>query len=87
MNTKQCVVWCVGIVSGLLFFVALMFGIIGSDLTEALSEPAQSSRVEIAHMIITNPNDGTTIEINDFDAMINSRIIDFITGIVAMEGR
>ena len=57
-----------------------------TDLSDALSQPGIPTRVEIENMIITAP-DGVSFEINGFDATVNGRLIDFLTGLAIAEGQ
>ena len=90
MSKYYCITTCVIAVA-----VSLLLSIISitiplrdsiTDLSDALSQPGIPTRVEIDHMTITAP-DGVSFEINEFDATVNGRLIDFLTGLAIAEGQ
>ena len=88
MSKYDCIAICViaVAVSLLLSVVAITVPLQKSitDLSDALSQPGIPTRVEIDHMTITAP-DGVSFEINEFDATVNGRLIDFLTGLAIAE--
>ena len=90
MSKYDCIAVCVIAVA-----ISLILSVIAitvplqkslTDLSDALSQTGIPTRVEIEHMTITTP-DGVSFEINGFDAMANSRLIDILTGLAVAEGQ
>ena len=88
MNVKECIAICVGIVSFAALLITLCFTVVVrdsvTDLTDALSQPGMTDRVEIELLTFTAP-DGTVVELKDFDSTINSRLLDLILGAAVVQ--
>ncbi len=82
MNTRECIVYCVGILSVVFLLVvsilAMYFVDRLSELTEVLSQPGVTSNITIERLIIRPPDSITYIEMEGFDAQVNSRILDLL---------
>lgn len=91
MNTRECVVFCVGIVSTMFLLVAAIFMIEisnrVSDLTEELSQPGITSTVTIDQLDLLNKTDDISISITGFEAELNSRLLDLLINAAAMDNR
>ncbi len=81
MNTRECIVWCVGIIAAVILILVPVFIVKFSDritdLTEAISQPGITSNVTIDEVIIIAPDD-VRFEVRGFDAQVNSRLIDMV---------
>lgn len=81
MNTKECIAICVGAISAVALLLGLAFITKISDrveqLNETLSEPGLTSEINIEHLTITT-EDGSVVELEGFDADVNSRLIDLL---------
>ena len=90
MSKYYCITTCVIAVAVSLFLpvIAITIPLRDSikDLSDALLQPGIPTRVEIKNMVITNP-DGVSFEISEFDATVDSRLIDFLTGLAVAEGQ
>ena len=90
MSKYDCIALCVIALAVSLFLsvIAITIPLRDSitDLSDALLQPGIPTRVEIKNMVITNP-DGVSFEISEFDATVDSRLIDFLTGLAVAEGQ
>jgi len=88
MNVRECIAICVGIVAVAAIIISALFVMVVktsvTDLTDALSQPGITDRVEIESLTFTAP-DGTVVELKDFDGTINSRLLDLILGAAAVQ--
>jgi len=81
MSRTECVAICVGIIGAVALLVSIILIDRISDridqFTEVLSQPGIASEVNIERLTITTA-DGVTIELSEFEADVNSRLIDLL---------
>ncbi len=90
MNKNEAFCVCVAIVA----FFMLLFGLAFiskvsnniSEFTEALNQPSISSNLTIKHLIIQQPESDTYLEIEGFEASVNSRLLDILANAISGVG-
>lgn len=93
MNTRECIVTCVGIIAGLALIAAVILTLtVGArvrELTEAISQPGLTSTVSVERFSVTTPEpDAVTFELIGLEAEMNSRVLDlFMNAIIEAEMR
>ena len=88
MSKYDCITICVVSVALTIVISVMAFTIPLRDsvnkLTDALSQPGISDRMEMDSLTITSP-DGVSVTIDNLDVTVNSRLLDIFLGIAASE--